>query len=341
MNGTEEVRVDYASIEKSLAELWRGENREGSEHAVTRAALWNVVAHTWRPADHSEASQTLSRAAASVPQRTIVVRAEPDAPPDIASWISANCHMIGREKQVCSEEVAIVASGDRVQRVPPLVNALLIPDMPVAVWWIGDLPNEHHSYVDRLLEPADRLIVDSSHFDSPDDLALVWRIAEETTTAPADLNWVRLEDWRAATAAIFDPGPMRSRLRRIREVRVCATTSRNTFGDSAESFLYAAWLTQSAETQPSYRFDTDRGRDTGSLSRVDITFEDATTAAIIHDEERNVLTATVDGVTRVMESVTRTLSRSTDNLIVRQLKRADADRVFVRVLPLATELARR
>jgi glucose-6-phosphate dehydrogenase assembly protein OpcA len=228
-----------------------------------------------------------------------------------------------------------------VHRVPPIVNALLIPDMPVAFWWIGDLPSEHQSYVDRLLEPADRLIVDSSHFDSADDLALVRRIAEETTTAPADLNWVRLEDWRAATAAIFDPAAMRTRLRRIREVRVCATTSRSTFGDSAESFLYAAWLTQSAETQLVYHFDTDKGRDTGSLSRVDITFDDGTNATIIHDEERNVLTATVDGVTRAVDSVTRTLSRSTENLIVRQLKRAEADRVFVRVLPLATELARR
>src|SRR5437763_16622789 len=33
----EDVRVDYSSIEKSLAELWRAENTD-PEHAVTRAA---------------------------------------------------------------------------------------------------------------------------------------------------------------------------------------------------------------------------------------------------------------------------------------------------------------
>ena len=144
----EEVRVDYGTIEKSLAELWRGEHALG-EDAVTRAALWNVIAHTWKAQRHTFASQVLNRVAAAVPQRTIVVRAEPDAPDDIASWISANCHMVGGEKQICSEEVAIVAGGRFVNRVPPLVNALLIPDMPVAVWWLGHLPTTEHE--NRLL----------------------------------------------------------------------------------------------------------------------------------------------------------------------------------------------
>src|SRR5512142_901620 len=149
-----ELAVDYSSIEKSLAELWRSE-KQGGEQAVTRAALWNVVAHTQNRKDHSSASEALSRASESVPQRAISIRAEKEGPAEIASWISANCHLIGGEKQVCSEEVSIVASGDRVRHIPPLVNALLIPDMPVAVWWIGDLPNEDHTYVDRLLDAAD------------------------------------------------------------------------------------------------------------------------------------------------------------------------------------------
>jgi glucose-6-phosphate dehydrogenase assembly protein OpcA len=61
--------------------------------------------------------------------------------------------------------VVIVAAGERVHHVPPLVQSLLLPDMPVAVWWLGDLPDEHE-YIETLLDPADRLIVDSSHFDA-------------------------------------------------------------------------------------------------------------------------------------------------------------------------------
>src|SRR5438067_7364179 len=233
--------VDVAQIEKSLADLWR--NEQDGENAATRGALWNVVAHTSSSEHHAQATQVLGRASAAVPQRSIVIHADAAAPAQISSWISANCHLVGGGKQVCSEEIAIVAGGDRIHRVPPLVNALLIPDMPVAVWWLGDLPNEHEDYVLTLLDPADRLIVDSVHFDSPADLMLVNRVAEKTTTTPADLNWVRLEEWRQATASIFDPPHMRSRLETIRRLRVIAGTSGSDFfGEAVESLLYAGWI---------------------------------------------------------------------------------------------------
>ena len=339
--GGEEVRVDYAAIEKSLSDLWRNENKDGQ--AVTRAALWNVVAHTWGASDHARASQIMSIVAAAVPQRTIVIRSEPSGSPAISSWISANCHLIGPEKQVCSEEVAIVAGGDRIDRVPPLVNALLLPDMPVAMWWHGDLPNTQSDYVDSLLEPADRLIVDSSFFDSPEDFAMVRRIAEQTTTTPADLNWVRLEEWRKATATLFDPPEVRRRLNHIRTIGVVATSDRNSFGDSAESFLYAAWLTGQAQLgDVTYDFRTEKhDRDLGSLARVEIGFDDGSSATILHDHERSVLVANYDGRTQTLEGVTRVLSRGTEDLIIRQLKRPEADVVFVRVLPLAIKLAAR
>src|SRR5437016_7869183 len=95
-----DVRVDVTAIEKSLSDLWRGEKKDG-DHAVTRAALWNVVAHTSSSEQHALASETLCRAAASVPQRTIVVRCNPHGEGELSSWISANCHRIGGGQQVC------------------------------------------------------------------------------------------------------------------------------------------------------------------------------------------------------------------------------------------------
>jgi hypothetical protein len=352
-----DVRVDVTAIEKSLAELWRSNNVGVDDEALTRAALWNVVAHTSTDQHRTQASEVLGRASAAVPQRTIVVRASASAPPEIASWISANCHMIGGGKQVCSEEIAIVAGGDHIHRVPPLVNSLLIPDMPVAFWWLGDLPNEHESYVETLLEPADRLIVDSVHFDSPADLALVSRMAERTTTAPADLNWVRLEEWRAATASIFDPPDMRRRLGMIRSVRVIsgASDEKQFFGETVESLLYASWVSAQVghlvdETGkvegPSgsidYTFERRRQAvDIGGVTSVTIAFDDGFTATIARDRDRGVLTAMVDGNVSVPDSVTRASWRRLDELIVRQLKRTEGDRVLVRVLPIATRLARR
>jgi glucose-6-phosphate dehydrogenase assembly protein OpcA len=350
-----DVAVDPSAIEKNLADLWRS-SKEVSDDALTRAALWNVIAHTSTSELQTTASQTLGLASATVPQRSIVIRADSAAKPQIQSWISANCHLVGGGKQVCSEEIAIIAGGDRIHRVPPLVSALLIPDMPVAVWWLGDLPNEHEDYVLALLEPADRLIVDSVSFDSPADLMLIDRVAQKTTTTPADLNWVRLEEWRQATASIFDPPHMRGRLETIRRVRVVAAASGSgLFGESVEALLYAAWMSaqlgHNVDSQAkvegplgSIDYSIERRRqesNIGGITFAEISFNDGSTASIARDRDKGVLVSTVDGVVSMPEAVTRAISCNLDVLIVRQLKRARGDRVLLKVLPVASRLAKR
>ena len=339
----EDLKVDYTSIEQTLAELWRVEKQE-HDNAVTRAALWNVVAHSATPEHHTQASETLSKASIAVPQRTIVVRANPAAPTEMTSWISANCHLLGEGKQVCSEEIAIVAGGDRVARVPPLVSALLIPDMPVAVWWVGDLPHDNADYVNALLEPADRLIVDSSAFDNPADLELVARVAQKTITAPADLNWIRLEEWRIATASLFDPPEMRSKLAHVRRIRILTDTmQQNFFGERIEGLLFSSWILAQAgchidrvELEIEERQSLRRG-----LLRVEVTMEDNSVAFIERDLERGVLATRYDGHITIPDGVTRARKRTTDQLIVRELKDPSSDRLLLKVLPVSVELAKR
>lgn len=333
----DDVRVNLKTIEMRLADIWR-EEQEDEEQAVTRAALWNVVAHTWTSDDHARATETLTRASARVPQRTIVIRADPEGKSDISSWISANCHIVGGGRQVCSEEVNIVASGDRVQHVPPLVHALLLPDMPVAVWWLGDLPSDHHAYADTLLGPADRLIVDSSHFNSVADLELVCRIAEETVTAPADLNWARLEEWRAATAAVFDPPSMRDRLRSIRSIDLRGGRG-DTLGEMAEPLLYVSWI--AAQTAGDVAFDLAEDRGGPGIRSAEIHFADGSSALIRRDPERGVVVATWGGSEIAVDCITRSLAHETDELIVRLLHWPEADRVYLKTLRTARALAMR
>jgi glucose-6-phosphate dehydrogenase assembly protein OpcA len=331
MNAEVEKKVDVAAIERQLAELWRAEKHD-SERAVTRAALWNVVAHTWSASAHARVTEVLSRASAQVPQRTIVVEANPAGSDDIASWISTNCHMIGGGRQVCSEEIVIVAAGERVDHVPPVVNALLLPDMPVAVWWVGDLPNARRQYVDTLLDPADRLIVDSAHFDSAADLELVSRVGEETTTAPADLNWARLDEWRLATAALFDP--MLPRLGEIRRLRVISGGD-DSFGARSEGFLYVAWMC--TQTDVEIPFELVSGGHQPGICEVEIHFDDF--SATVHQErDRGVVVAKADGIERAIDCIARSLAREEEDLIVRLLKRPEADRVYLKTLKAARRL---
>jgi len=339
----EDVKVDSATIEETLAELWRVEKKD-HDNAVTRAALWNVVAHSATPEHHTEASEVLGKASIAVPQRTIVVRATPAGPTEMSSWISANCHLLGEGKQVCSEEISIIAGGDRVDRVPPLVAALLIPDMPVAVWWLGDLPHENAAYVAALLEPADRLIVDSAAFDNPADLEIVARVAQKTMTAPADLNWIRLEEWRIATASLFDPPEMRSKLAHVRRIRILTDSmQQNFFGERIEGLLFASWILAQAgceiervDLEIEERQSLRRG-----LLRVGVTMEDGSVAYVQRDLERGILVTRYDGHVIVPEGVTRAQKRTTDQLIVRELQDPSSDRLLLKVLPVSVELAKR
>src|SRR5437763_17210422 len=105
----EDLRVDVASIERSLSEIWRVQKVEGDDEAITRAALWNVVAHTPSRPDPATATEVLCQTAAAVPQRTVVIHADPAAAPELTSWIGATCHLIGGTKEVRCDEIAIVA----------------------------------------------------------------------------------------------------------------------------------------------------------------------------------------------------------------------------------------
>jgi glucose-6-phosphate dehydrogenase assembly protein OpcA len=332
----EDVRVNAHTIELRLADIWREQEAE-EERAVTRAALWNVVAHTWTGEQHARASEVLGRASASVPQRTIVVRADPGGKGEMSSWISANCHLIGGgDRQVCSEEVDIVATGDRVHHVPPLVASLLLPDMPVAVWWLGHLPAERDEYIETLLEHADRLIVDSAEFGKASDFELLAQIAESTTTAPADLNWARIEEWRASTAMLFDPPAMRERLRSITKVRVTSGGGQS-LGERSEALLYVAWLQAQLRTNIAFELVSE-GQEKG-ITGVELHFTEGATATIRSQRERGVVVANIDGTESTLDCITRTLGRGGEELIVRLLKRPEADRVFVKALRVARRLA--
>jgi hypothetical protein len=53
-----------------------------------------------------------------------------------------------------------------------------------------------------------------------------------------------------------------------------------------------------------------------------------------------VLTSNVDGVERTPDAVTRSRTNLPHELIVRQLKQPESDKLLVKVLPIATRMAK-
>jgi glucose-6-phosphate dehydrogenase assembly protein OpcA len=104
------------------------------------------------------------------------------------------------------EQILARVRGDFDERVASVVIPLLVPDLPVFLWWTGTPPSAAR-HLDDLVRLADRLIVDSADFARPDrtlpEVAHLARLRVGIT----DLNWARLTPWRELIAQFFDvPG---------------------------------------------------------------------------------------------------------------------------------------
>src|SRR5207245_10835257 len=115
------------------------------------------------------AAHPRSHPAPHPPSREIVVRADRGARPGMEAQIEMHCHLpiADGASQVSYEQILVRARGDSDERLASAVIPLLVPDLPVFLWWTGTPPIGARKF-NELLGPADRLIVDSSDFPRPD-----------------------------------------------------------------------------------------------------------------------------------------------------------------------------
>ena len=102
-------------------------------------------------------------------------------------------------------------------------------DLPVFLWWQGELPPEGDAVLAEMIEMTTRMIVDSDQAGI-DAVARVDAMA----TGLVDLAWVRTGPWREAIAALFDGRSQRRLLDHLVAIEVS--------GPRNQSALLAGWL---------------------------------------------------------------------------------------------------
>lgn len=331
-----------SAIEATLAELWREQGR-GSEQGVMRAALWNMIVLTRDEAERNRVGEIVAKLSEAVPQRSILISARKDRKDELETWISANCHRVGSGVQLCSEQISIAATGRRVGDVASLVRALLLPDMPVALWWIGDLPRE--SELLDVIRACDLLIFDSRTLSRPEELD---RIGAMVAAAPAggdDLQWRRFEEWRLATAAAFDCPAVRRGRRRIRSIRIrYASSPEPRWGESAGGWLYAGWVTAQlglavGTGEVGIRVEPESGDGVGRLMQIRFEFQDG--AEICVERQEGAVRAVPRRMEGAAPAVIRLFSPAVDHLVRRALRHPQRDLVYEKALAAAARLAKR
>lgn len=215
--------VDATKLEKELSKLWADASapKEGQAGGVVRACVLNLVVYA-NQEEREEVDKLLEAVTKRNPCRAIVLIADREASESkLAATASTRCQLSPRGvNQICGEQITIEAGGAVVERAATAVSPLLVPDVPVFLWW-KDIPHHEDKLFNDLSAMADRVVIDSASFDHPhEDLLRLAKILKSGRLRLSDLNWGRLTSWRSLVASFWDVADYRESLAEIESVRI-------------------------------------------------------------------------------------------------------------------------
>lgn len=247
--------VDVRDIEDALTQLWMTTQANG--HSSMQAYILNLIIFAGSGANAVDTQGIAARVGQMHPSRTIILHTEEDGEPRLRAWISAQCEYGGGPERSGSEQVTLEAAGDGIRQLPGTVIPLLVPEVPVVLWWSGDALFNHPIFP-ALMDASDQLVVDSSAF--PDSVHMLARMHALSTeeypgVALRDLAWARLTPWRELTAQFFDAPPTRPFLDGVQRVQVTYANKDEGVYNPEQALLYGSWLASRLawETIPNLR----------------------------------------------------------------------------------------
>jgi glucose-6-phosphate dehydrogenase assembly protein OpcA len=238
--------VDVHAIQEELDQVrWGlhadGQGGEAAEHAAAeaRASVCNLVTVVSDEAELGVVSNVLDRLSVTNPSRTLILLAQHTREADkLEAEVSAQ-ERTESGHRVSTERVLLHAHGEPARHLASLATPLLIPDLPVILWWPGR-PQFDNPLFDDLCELADSLVVDTDEGFGDGDLTRLLEVARrpKARASIGDLNWARLMAWRHCAAQFFDMPGMLPRLARIHGVSIFYGSD----GSTAQARLLGGWI---------------------------------------------------------------------------------------------------
>jgi glucose-6-phosphate dehydrogenase assembly protein OpcA len=239
--------VDIERIEAELTKLRYlagAPSDGGGEGFAIRTSLANMVVHADDEDTAAQASRVIEDLAGHHPSRALIIIANPtDDESQVDASLAAHCHLgPDMDQTVCCEEVTLRVQGRAAFHLRSIIIPLLIPDLPVVVWWTGALPHKAH-LIEELCELADHFVIDSARFsDQLGGLSRVRDLASLHDCAIGDLNFERVRAWRDLFGQYTSAGGLDGWLPDIKsiELRFAAGAGRT----EGQAVLFLAWLAQ-------------------------------------------------------------------------------------------------
>jgi len=244
-------------VDQELSRIWAQTNLEvdvngdgvnDDRHVAARTSVMNLVVIAARPEVGERSAAIIQMLTGRHPSRTTIVQpADPDGPSWLDAQIVAHCVMPRADApETCAETIHLTVGGESGRHLGGVVAPLLIHDLPVTIWW-PDEPPFASPQANELLEMADRLVVDGSHWHGTGltQLRRMAGVAERLPIAISDFAMVRQSRWRESIAAIFDIPEFLPYLRHLRRIAVTYGV-RDEFGAESTNVVkplyHAAWI---------------------------------------------------------------------------------------------------
>lgn len=236
-------------ILKQLADLWVAEGKQGEDgtsQGVLRACTMTLVVLADESEDVSNLGETLAALMPEHPARAIVIRLRAEGERTLSERVFAQCWMpFGQRRQICCEQVEIMASDAALPDLPSVVLPLAVSDLPLILWCRAARVLTSPEFR-QLAEMATRVVMDSSGFPDADS-AFRWltaAVAPESGWPPvADLAWTQLTRWREMFSQFFENRRNLDRLKGNVEVLASDSTPAST-----RARYFAAWIKDGLES---------------------------------------------------------------------------------------------
>jgi glucose-6-phosphate dehydrogenase assembly protein OpcA len=208
------VKVGLDSVERELASL---RAQESSRTTAARMEMLTLTAFVSEQGLLERARHAVAAVAAVHPSRTVVAVCRPGGPPAITADVAL--HRAAPGAPARGDAIDVEAVGSAREWLPENLERLALPDLPVCLWWVGDLPDADRLF-DRMLQGADRVVVNSCEMDLRDLEKLADLARARHGGGLADLTWTRLRPLLELVARFFDDEPARALLPKVRRVTV-------------------------------------------------------------------------------------------------------------------------
>jgi glucose-6-phosphate dehydrogenase assembly protein OpcA len=251
--------VSVSQVEAELSKIWQSYG----ENSAARATTFNLL--VYEPTSMGAASRMASvdAIASQSPCRVIDLVTLDEEDQGISAQVAAYCPIQkSRSSLICGEYITLTGAKPAFERVHSIVPELLIPDLPVFLWW-KESPAPNTRMFEKMVNLSDRLIVDSATFgESEADLTKIQGMIKSSVQI-ADLNWQRLAPWQELTAQAFDQPDRRAAVWEIDGITIDYER-----GNSTQALMFLGWIASRLGWSP-----LERSLEGGDYNIQHITFE--------------------------------------------------------------------